>query len=95
MSTTIQHTIPTGETIDFEVAVDSERARDGAVRATITYPAGIDLSRWRSAEAYPTTAIEAAVASVAGVPALRFSHCNDTGVDAGAWEVWHLREPKA
>lgn len=89
-TTTINHTLPTGETITFTVDVKDA----DALKATIGYPAidagGPDLSDYRSDDAYPVAAIEAAVAAEVGYP-VAFRECTHAGADAGAYEVWTFR----
>ena len=89
--TTIQHAIPTGETVAFTVdKVDAD-----ALKAVIGYPAidagGPDLSAFTSDEAYPVAAIEAAVSAEVGYP-VTFRACTANGAEGrDAYECWHFR----
>ena len=86
--TTIDHTIPTGETISFTVTL---RSTEGArAVALIEYPAALDMSQWSVRDAYPVAAIELAVASAAKVDSARFTHCDGYGAEASTWEEWHF-----
>ena len=88
MSTTISHTLPTGETIDFTVTLRG--CEPGTCTALVEYAKGLDLSQWSSREAYPVAAIEATVATAARADGARFTHCDDYGEESSTWEKWHF-----
>ena len=86
--TTIDHTLPTGETLTFTVTLRG--CEPGTCAAMVEYPAGVDLSQWSTREAYPMAAIEAAIATATKADAARFTHCDSYGADANTWEEWHF-----
>lgn len=86
--TTIDHTLPTGETLTFTVTLRG--CEPGTCAAMVEYPAGVDLSQWSTREAYPMAAIEAAIATATKAAAARFTHCDSYGADANTWEEWHF-----
>ena len=73
------HTIPTGETVTFEVSPSrwSERC------ILVEYPAGVDLSPYQARDAYPIEQIEGDWGT--------FVFCDAYGTDGGtSWEVWRI-----
>jgi hypothetical protein len=88
--TTIEHTIPSGETITFSVHVTDA----AGLKATIGYPSidegGPDLSSYASDDAYPHAAIAEYVGTRVGFR-VTFRDCTSAGADAGAWESWRFR----
>lgn len=78
---TYEHTLPSGETLTFEVS--PSKWTDGEL--CVTYPAGVDFSDWKASEAYPLAEIEADFG-------LRFDSCTGFGEDRGTvWENWSMR----
>jgi hypothetical protein len=79
-SATYLHTIPTGEEVTYEVSPSRWDSRC----ICVSYPADVDLSPYRSDDAYPMAAIERDWGA--------FSQCLAHGEDDGAsWEVWQVK----
>ena len=73
------HTIPTGEEVTYEVSPSRWDGRN----ILVEYPADVDLSPYRSDDAYPMAAIERDWGT--------FSQCLAHGEDDGtSWEVWQV-----
>jgi hypothetical protein len=73
------HTIPTGQELTYEVR--PSRWDDRCI--LVEYPADVDLSPYRSDDAYPLAAIERDWGA--------FAQCLAHGEDDGAsWEVWQV-----
>ena len=78
-SATYTHTIPTGETVTYEVS--PSRWDDGIL---VSYPETIDLSPYRAIDAYPFAAIERDWGT--------FVFCDAHGTDGGeSWELWRIK----
>ena len=72
--------IPTGPEVTFEVAPSRWDGRN----ILVSYPSHIDLSPYRSVEAYPVEQIEADWGT--------FAQCLAHGEDDGeSWEVWQVK----
>lgn len=79
-SSTYVHQLPTGELVTFKV----KPSRYDSRYILVTYPDDVDLSRYRTGEAYPIHEI----AEDWGA----FHYCEAHGSDNGqCWELWHVR----
>jgi hypothetical protein len=79
-SATYLHTIPTGEEVTYEVS--PSRWDDRCI--LVEYPADVDLSPYRSDDAYPMEQIQRDWG--------RFVRCDAYGTDGPeSWEVWLVK----
>jgi hypothetical protein len=79
-SATYTHTIPTGETVTYEVSPSRWDSRC----ICVSYPADVDLSPYQACDAYPFQQIERDWG--------RFVRCDAHGTDYGtSWEVWQVK----
>lgn len=87
----ITHRLPGSLTdLTFEVTLRDTTREDGTTTATISYPAGVDLSDYTVRESYPMDKVEAAVSTAVG-HSVKFSECTYYGTDVGGdttVEVW-------
>ncbi len=85
-TTEYTHTLPNDETVTFKVKTPLWWGSEGEI--LVHYPEGVDLSPYRSDEAYPFDAIERDHGTFVG--------CIANGCDHGqVWEIWKMIEVNA